>query len=130
MRFFGRKRLSWVLLALYGSVGVLGYGLHELSAVDHHHHGQVAHAGHQHHHHCGHGPCSGHDRGPADAGIGSVHDCQVCEFLDQIRSERPAVVTGIVWQQLVAAVSVTAPRFSSEPILGLHVPRGPPTLVG
>jgi len=121
-----------VLLSLYGGVALLGYGLHELSAVDHHHHGHTAHAGPHHHHHDG--PCSKHHHHQALADslawLGPVHDCPVCEFLDQVRSERPAVIAGVVWQHFVAAVSVTTPRFSAEPILGLHVPRGPPVLAG
>jgi hypothetical protein len=125
MRLLLRKLPNFALLAVYGGVAVLGYGLHELSSVDHHHHGMTAVpcAAHSGHH---------HDHGPAPAGacLGNLHECDVCEFLSQIRSEQPQLYAADVWQHLVAAVTFTVPQSCSQTTLGLHAPRGPPVFVG
>ena len=134
MRRFGRKLLTVGLVALYGGISLLGYGLHELAPA--HHHGslsQVAAHDHCHGDHC-HGDHADHDdrHGPAttSATLCDSHECDVCVFLAQMRSERPLVVAGVGWQYFVGDAVIVAPRIASQTILGLHIPRGPPTLVG
>jgi hypothetical protein len=138
MRFSAGRLLSLMLLGVYGSIVLLGHGLHELSAVHHHHHGPAlvaAHVGHHHHdhghpHH--HGPYSGHHHHPAPAPTGDsishTHDCEICEFLAQIRSEMPQLVSADFSTRCVAEAAVAAPRVISQTPLGLHAPRGPPAL--
>jgi hypothetical protein len=128
MRFSAGKLLTSLLLALYGSVSLLGYGLHEIAGVHHHDHGVpavAAQVGHHHHH----GPCS-HHHGPAGGSLTHAHDCEICVFLDQVRSEVPQLATAEFTEQLIADAVVAAPRVFSETAIGLHAPRGPPALVG
>lgn len=122
MQKTGRKLLTTSLVALYGAVALLGYGLHELAPAHLHHHVEChahAHAGCIHSH--GHAPIQ------VTPGISDSHECDVCVFLDQIQSERPQFHTQIVWQPTVADVAAAAPRIVSQAVPGLHAPRGPPT---
>jgi hypothetical protein len=130
-----RKLLTAGLLAIYSGIAVLGYGLHELAPG--HHHGPAGeclahdhgHGGH------GHGACESHSHShaassPCGESISDSHECEICVFLAQIRSERPTLATEIVWQYQVAAVDVETPRILSQAIPGLHAPRGPPNQIG
>jgi hypothetical protein len=129
MRKIGRKLLTAGLIALYGGISLLGYGLHELTPA--HHHGllgQVAAHAHDDGDHADH-----HGRQAPTSTVPVLcdwHECDVCVFLAQMRSERPPVVAEVAWQHFVADAVIAAPYFVSQTILGLHVPRGPPTLVG
>jgi hypothetical protein len=119
MRRIPQKLVARLLVALYGGIALLGYGLHELApAEDHHHHAlglAVA------------------DAGPLSVRSGHIdadHDCDICAFLDQARGDQPQVATGIVWQHVVAAVEVVTPPIVSQTAEFSHVPRGPPTHLG
>jgi hypothetical protein len=120
MRRNPHQLLTGILLAIYGSISLLGYGLHELVPDGaHHHHGLAALQQ-------GSGP-------PAVRTGGSVdddHDCDICVFLDQARSVQPQVQSAIVWHHLVAAVEIVAPRLSPQSTELSHAPRGPPTNLG
>jgi ABC-type nickel/cobalt efflux system permease component RcnA len=100
MKFLGKKyRKRWIaglLLVAYGTVGVLGYGLHAIWDCGHHCHEHAHAVGivHAHHDDHSHGCHHHHDRGPvivageADA-LGlltAVDDCPICEFLVQAQS--------------------------------------------
>jgi hypothetical protein len=121
MRQLPKQLVTGVLLAIYGGIALLGYGLHDLvpEEAHHHHHGLTA---------------ADHEPGPlAFRSGGSVdddQDCDICIFLDQTRSDKPQVVASIIWQHLVAAVDVVVPRVSSQATLVAHAPRGPPAFIG
>ena len=121
MRRIPHQLVTGVLLAIYGGIAVLGYGLHELVPEDAHHHHHGLAAVHQ-------------DAGPtAFRTSGSVvddHDCAICVFLDQARSDRPQVAASIIWQHLVAAIEVVVPRITSQATPIFHAPRGPPAFIG
>jgi hypothetical protein len=129
MRYLPQKLMTLGLLAVYGSIAVLGHGLHEFSSAHHHHHHVAAGqcAGHQHDH------CHGHSRAAAPAAQNSLadsHDCEICVFLDQIRSDQPQLCAEIDWQPFAVDVPCAAPRNHSQAPAGLHVARGPPALFG
>jgi hypothetical protein len=142
MRIIGRKLLTAGLVALYGGISLLGYGLHELTPCHHHGpFGQVASHAHCHYHAHGHGDhthChdehaelgNAQDQMPAVSDLCGSHDCDVCVFLAQINCDRPLVAAEVMWQDFVAEAVIVAPRIASQTILGLHIPRGPPTFVG
>lgn len=125
-----RKLLTTGLLALYGGIAVLGYALHDL-APGHSHGASGECVAHDH----SHGACHSHSHNhaassPSGKSISSSHECEICVFLDQIRSERPTSTAEVVWHHHVAAVVVQTPRIISQAIPGLHAPRGPPVFVG
>jgi hypothetical protein len=130
MRRIGRKLLTGGLVALYGGISLLGYGLHEL--VPGAHHGPCddvashdhCHGDHAEHHDGRHVPAS---NAPV---LCDSHDCEICAYLAQINSERPSAAARFAWQHFVAIAENAAPHITSQTILGLHVPRGPPTIVG
>lgn len=126
MHFSWRKLVTHGLLAVYGGIALLGFGLHELSPVDQLHHVAATCSAHAHSHCAGHS----HDasRAPAGLALTDAHECEICVFLAHFCSERPQLAAAIDWQQLVAAVAEIAPRCDSPTILGLAAPRGPPVL--
>jgi hypothetical protein len=135
MRSFPRKLLTAGLLAIYGGIAVLGYGLHDLAP------GQVhsaagEHVAHDHGHgDHSHGAGDGHSHShaassPSGKSISDSHECEICIFLSQMRSERPTFSAEVVWQFQVAAVAVETPCIVSQAICGLHAPRGPPIQIG
>jgi len=129
-----RKLLTAGLLAIYGGIAVLGYGLHELAPG--HHHGPagecVAHDHDHDHGDCSDDVCHSHDHAvsPSGKSISDSHECEICVFLDQIRSERPTLAADVVWYYQVAAVGVETPHILSQAVPGLHAPRGPPNQIG
>ncbi len=131
MRSTGRKLLTAGLVALYGGISLLGYGLHELAPA--HHHALPAYLADSCHHH-DHADRTHHDQHatgqPFAAGLCDAHECDICVFLAQIRSERPLVTVPVIWQPCVAGAIITLPAATSQATLGLPVPRGPPALVG
>ncbi|HEY4231816.1 MAG TPA: hypothetical protein VGM76_00175 [Lacipirellulaceae bacterium] len=120
MRRIPHQFLTGLLLAIYGGISLLGYGLHELVPEDaHHHHGlPLAHQG------------SGPPAFKTGGSVDDDHDCDICVFLDQARSAQPQIQTAIVWQHLVAAVEIAAPRITSQTTELSHAPRGPPIILG
>src|SRR5437762_10274056 len=112
MRSRPRRFLSFVLLATYASIAILGEGLHEL----------MPHAGHHHHdglfivHRASHGPehadrdagYQGISAGPvliaSDSDLDS-HVCEICAFLFQAVSQPVEVAAPIDWRPLAVAAS-------------------------
>ncbi len=146
MRSIHRQLVCGTLLALYGVISLLGHGLHWLSPEERHHHGrQVGHCEHDHvghaHHHHGHAhhhhaqaPLKRADRDRPQGFAATecatlAHDCDICTFLLQARSERPQLATTIVWHQVVAAALAAVQRSYSPISLGPHAARGPPSLL-
>jgi hypothetical protein len=130
VRKAGRKLLIVSLMALYGGVSLLGYGLHELSPAHQHAHANGAphahlhsHAGCSHHHHHAHPPV------PDRPGWSDAHDCDICHLLDQLRSELPPIVVIDAWQKLETEILAVSAIPTAAGVAGLHVPRGPPALV-
>jgi hypothetical protein len=120
MRQITHQRVSRLLLAAYGSVAVLGYGLHELLPEDaQHHHGLVT--AHQD---------SGSLTVGASIGRGDDHDCDICVFLDQARSMQPQIELAVIYLHQVAAVTTIDLPLASQTTELSHAPRGPPALVG
>ena len=103
MRTNARKLLSHLLVALYGSVSLLGYGLHELAPETGHHHGLARRGIHaitaiQ-------AMSTSHLQRDSTGSAEDAHDCDVCVFLDQLRSEQPQVHAAVVWHEFVSAVA-------------------------
>jgi hypothetical protein len=120
MRRLPQKLVTGVLLAIYGGIAVLGYGLHELVPEDAHHHHALAAVHHE----------SGPPAFKAGGNVDGDHDCDICVFLDQARSVQPQVQSAIVWHHVVAAIEFKAPHLASQTAELSHGPRGPPVLVG
>jgi hypothetical protein len=143
MTFSPQKLATYLLLAIYGGIAVLGHGLHELSTAHHHHHDAHEHAadgGCAHHHH-GHthkhtSQSRSDDRAEAFASVhgslsdGHGHACEICDFLDQNRSFPTDLPVDRASRPLAVAVSIAAPRIESLVIPGLYSPRGPPANSG
>jgi hypothetical protein len=128
VRRAGRKLLILSLMALYGSVSLLGYGLHELSPAHQHAHATGtphahSHAGCSHHHH------HAYPLIPDRPGLSDAHDCDICQLLHQLRSELPQIVAFDGWQPLQTEIAGVARVQPSRAQAGLHVPRGPPAIV-
>jgi hypothetical protein len=136
-----RHLLTYLLLATYASIALLGEGLHEL----------MPESGHQHHHglaivNCAGDHCCDHEEHAAHgddhdttSGLASLtvnshadsHLCEICQFLFQAISEPASVAPPIDWQPLVVANPPQRQQLLHLPIsLGPHAPRGPPHLFG
>jgi hypothetical protein len=139
MSFLGKKyRSRWVavLLAVYGSAGVLGYGLHAVWDLEHHCH-EHAHAGeivHAHHHDHSHSCHHDHDHGPAVAQgetdpcgslVATCDDCPICEFLVQAQSQFVMELVADTGKP-VSTVAILGEHSYVAPLLGIHPARGPP----
>jgi hypothetical protein len=122
MRRIPKKLVTGMLLTIYGGIAVLGYGLHELVPEDGHHHHHLTFAAA--------GQASSETAFRAGGGVDDDHDCDICVFLDQARSVQPQIQAAIIWQHLVAAVEIKAPRLNSQTIEFCFAPRGPPALLG
>jgi hypothetical protein len=128
MRHIGRQLMTASLLAIYGSIALVGYGLHELSPA--HSHGSVAGDIHSHSHaHCSHHHHHSHAPVPDRPGCSDAQDCDICVFLDQVRSDSLQLVAIDAWQPFVADVAAYGMLRISEPLLGLYDSRGPPVLI-
>ena len=118
-----RRWLAALLLAVYGTAGVLGYGLHAVWHCDHCHHVSEA-AGGYHDGHDGHG----HNCDPTGRHVFvSEDDCSICAFLAQAQSEHagdlPVLCTSI------SPADPPASEFSDlPPLVRLHLARGPPVV--
>lgn len=124
----GRKLLTASLLAIYSCIALVGYGLHELSPA--HRHGNApgevhahSHARCTHHHHHSHAPV------PERPGCSDAHECDICVFLDQVRSDSLQLVAIDAWQPFVSDIAIVQVLRISEPVLGLYDSRGPPSLI-
>ena len=141
MRPLYRQILSYVLLATYAGISLLGDGLHMLlpegEHQQHHHHGiyVVGHSCHDEHH-AGHD----HDHGGASCGCSEdaplafsesdsdSHVCEICSFLLDAVSQPVETTARIEWRPLVAVVRANLQPIYSLTSLGLQAPRGPPLL--
>jgi hypothetical protein len=138
-----RRILSYVLLAIYGGISILGDGLHLLTHEAGHHHGLnvVCRAIHGHadadHDNCHNPECSFSD--VAEYGSSSAdkvvtasgcasdsHVCEACAFLSQALSQPAEVAAPIDWQPLVVAAASRPESIYSPTSVGPHAPRGPP----
>lgn len=122
-----------LLLAAYGSAGVLGYGLHAVWQCKHGcvaapHHGHVHHHGHVCHHHQGHAhDAASHGEPPDHPIILAADDCPICDLL--VQAQTPvAIATTIGCLGYQAAARLTAATSYSAPRLGEHLARGPPLI--
>lgn len=135
--------VAGLLLAVYGSAGVLGYGLHSLWGCGHCHEGTCQHDSDSHSlaslSHFGHDHQL-FDRVPGTlAGVQSCcdlthqgelvlaeEDCPICAFLVQAQSQFVFQVAS----ECVDVVPTIPPAIVSSyvsPLLGIHPGRGPPT---
>lgn len=134
MRGLSRQLLSALLLAIYGSISLMGYGLHELASHSHHDGGMMVT---ECRHHCHHEHEHEDDAATSIAGPvfrtggcpGESHVCDVCLLLEQMRSEWPQVQAAVLCQHVVAIVAAAAPRIDSQTTPGLHSARGPPAIL-
>ena len=127
MRLNYRRFLSYLLLATYAGISILGDGLHEL----------MPEAGHHHHHGLDIVNCASH----ADAGTASTgevltvgdndadsHVCEICKFLFEAVGQPAEVAATIDWQPFVAAAPSLLQSIYTPTSLGPQAPRGPPLL--
>jgi hypothetical protein len=129
MRATSRHFWSCALLAIYGSIAVLGQGLH-LVAPEDHHHGPAAEA-HQHSH-AHFGPCC-HDHedacGAGDRSLTDGHICSICDFLLQAVSQPAERAAAVVCQPHAGSAACRLESFHAPCEAGPHAPRGPPQLL-
>jgi hypothetical protein len=128
VRRAGEKLLIFSLLALYGGVALLGYGLHELSPAHQHAHAnstphEHSHAGCSHHHHQSPAPI------PDLPGWSDSHDCDICQLLDQMRGELPQIASVEVWRPLATDLSAVDVLSPTTEMCGFAAPRGPPAVI-
>jgi hypothetical protein len=139
MRCVCRRLLISALLVMYTGISLVGHGLHWLSSADHHHHGLSAVCSpdrvHSHNDCVHHGHNSAHvvdadgqtrPSVAASAGVSECHDCDICAFLFQARSQSPQVAMIVSSQPVIAALAIPLHDFYSPTSLGPHAPRGPP----
>jgi hypothetical protein len=126
MRLKRRQFLSYVLLATYAGISIVGDGLHELMPeAGHHHHGLYV------------VNCASLDD-TAVTSTGAVvtasdsdadsHVCEICKFLFQAVSQPAQVAVPIDWQPLVVAAPSRPQPIYRPTSLGVQAPRGPPQL--
>ena len=140
MRPKHRQFLSYLLLATYAGISLLGDGLHMLLPEgghhQHHHHGiyVVGHCCHDsqhasaHHDHadCG---CSEESALAIAESDADSHLCEICAFLYQAISQPAEVAAPIDWQPLVVVAHVDPQPVYSPTSLGPQAARGPPLLL-
>lgn len=136
------RYIAGLLLAVYGSAGVLGYGLHAVweceihchehahdSGIVHEHHHVHSHGCHHHHEGAGHhsdGPVVA--KGKTNSGsslIATCDDCPICEFLVQAQSPHLLMLT-VESVSLVSTATALGETAYVAPLLGTHPARGPP----
>jgi len=119
-----------LLLAVYGTAGLLGYGLHSLWDCDHCLQSSQASSGHTScHHHCEqpeHYGGTSHSTGPENNEIAAAVDaCPICVFLVQAQSPHYSAVE----VEYTGTTTEVVPHLTSwyvAPLLGDHPARGPP----
>lgn len=133
MRHAFRKALTLFALGIYSSLSLLGQGLHYFAAVDHHHHNS-AQIGHSSHSNRSPSASSQADRLTSTAAafaageIADEHDCEICEFLAQAISQPPSIAAPLELHEVVTDLLLLTPQFHAVFIVGIHAPRGPPSL--
>ena len=139
MRPQHRQFLSYVLLATYAGISLLGDGLHSLlpeGEHHHHHHGLyvVGHAcGDSHHEH--HVCEAAIDDEAAETSLTAAdcdtdsHVCEICAFLYQAVSQPVEVAEPIEWQPLIVAADADPEHVYSSTTLGPQAARGPPSFM-
>jgi len=117
--------VAGLLLAVYGSAGVLGYGLHSIWGCDHCHHvagldfspRAVAYG------------CDLLLEAPVEANSGKLvpaqEDCPICAFLVQSQSEF-VVQSASECVDLIPTIPPAIVSSYVSPLLGTHPGRGPP----
>lgn len=105
-----RRWIAALVLAVYGTGGLLGYGLHALAHAEH---AASCHASH----HC----CHSHQAGL----VASQDDCSICAYLAQAQTD-----DGEEAPLLVTTISQADPPVSERPAVSalvlLQLARGPP----
>jgi hypothetical protein len=135
MRPTRHRFLSYVLLATYAGISLLGEGLHELLPEEGHHHGlcfvtRSSHAGVDD---CDAGLASSRPGEPAveaDNCNSDSHVCEICAFLYQAISQPAEVAAPIDWQPLVVAAQANSRPSYFSTSLGPQAARGPPLFLG
>lgn len=125
-----QRFIAAVLLLIYGSAGVLGYGLHDLWHVHHDHGTQLACEDAGHGQSCSRvvvtACCGSHLASHKQAKFSSIeNDCTICEFLTQAQTP----VFDFTLAEVVTELDTEIP--ASEQISPLFIPeshlaRGPP----
>jgi hypothetical protein len=123
--------LSYVLLATYASISLLGDGLHSLlpAGEHHHHHGLyvVSDCCDAEYVHIAARSCSSEyaelTAGKCDT---DSHLCEICVFLYQAISQPAEVAAPIDWQPLVVVAHAKQQPIYSPTSLGPQAARGPP----
>jgi hypothetical protein len=127
--------LSYVLLATYAGISLLGDGLHSLlpEGEQHHHHGLYVVG-----HHGGDAMRAERDRDVAVRGGSEYaeitaaecntdsHLCEICAFLYEAISQPAEVAAPIDWQPLVVVAHAKPQAIYSPTSLGPQAARGPP----
>lgn len=136
MRPKHRQFLSYVLLATYAGISILGDGLHSLLPADEHHHhhhglyvvshscGDAEHADHRHD--AVSGASSGYAEVTASECDADSHLCEICVFLYEAISQPAEVAAPIDWQPLVVVAHADPQPVYSLTALGCPAARGPP----
>jgi hypothetical protein len=134
MRSKHRQFLSYVQLATYASISLIGDGLHGLLPDGHHHHHGLYVVDHscndrQHSDYAqGEVACCGSEF----AGLTAVdldaesHLCEICVFLIHAISQPAEVAATIDWQPLVVVAQADPQPVYSLTSLGPQAARGPP----
>lgn len=113
---FYRRFAAPVVLAVFGTVSVLGTGLHLLPGCGHFH-GPAYHVHAPGHHYTAHGHTGHHHSKPAKSEIGSAHtDCAICRFLAIPRALTlaPEIVDNGVRFEFVVFAATSQPDLSTE----------------
>ena len=139
MRPTRHRFLSYVLLATYAGITLLGEGLHDLLPEQGHHHGLcfVTHAAHDSdaddHDACCHDHASTlASARPVEPAIAAddcdsdSHVCEICAFLYQAIGQPAEVAAPTDWQPLIAVAHANPQPTYSATSLGPQAPRGPP----
>jgi hypothetical protein len=139
VRIRSRNLLTYLLLATYAGIALLGEGLHELMPeAGHHHHLGLAIVHCSGDHCCDHDGQSDGDEHHTASGLASLtvnchsdsHVCEICQFLLQAISQPAEVAPPIDWQPLVVATASLPQPIYTATTRGDHAPRGPPLLLG
>lgn len=127
-----RKFFATLLLLVYGSTGVLGYGLHSLWHLGHDHGGQLADCEPGHCHDHGHSrvsvtSCCGSSLGSHKLArfSASDEDCSICDFLAQAQTPDFEFTLAQVISKLGSEI-VFSEDISPLFIPADHLARGPP----
>jgi hypothetical protein len=135
MRPTRHRFLSWLLLATYAGIALLGEGLHALvpEGKHHHHHGLyvvTCHSEAGHNHVAAVVGDSTHASLTAADCDADSHLCEICVFLYEAVSPPAEVAAPIESQPLVVVAHSEPEAVYSSAVLGPQAARGPPHLLG